>query len=156
MHKIKPGPQIIDAGTTILISGLDIPWHLDCRDRRTHKVYNGPSYAVINKIDICGCKILSETSFIEPHQTGCSEERVNTFAPSHPINAAAVTVFDDIAPLSLNTLFNNSNMNKRVITPIEIITSPDILDIADGDEPINLAQLRDMIDLKEDIYLTKK
>jgi hypothetical protein len=75
----------------------------------------------------------------------------------HPINAAAVTVFDDIAPLSLNTLFNNSNTNKRIIPPIEIITSPDtdILDIADGDEPINLARLRDMIDLKEDIYLTK-
>jgi hypothetical protein len=157
MHKIKPDPQIIDTGTAILLSGLDTLWHLDCRDRRTHEVYNGPSYAVIKNIDICGCKILSETSFVEPHQTGCSEDRVNTFAPLHPITAAAATVFDDIATLSLDTLFNNSNTFKRAIPDINIKTSPDndILDIADGDEHINHDRLREMIDLKEEIYLTK-
>jgi hypothetical protein len=52
MHNIKLDSQIIDAGVAILISGLDTPWHLDCKDRRTHKVYNGPSYAVIKKREI--------------------------------------------------------------------------------------------------------
>jgi hypothetical protein len=100
---------------------------------------------------------MSKNNFIEPHQIGCREDRVTTFSPLHPINAAAATIFKDIAPLALDTLFNISTRNDQYIPHIVINTSPDdeILDIADGNEAINLERLREMVNHNEEIYLTK-
>ena len=82
---------------------------------------------------------------------------MTTFSPLHPINAAAATIFKDIAPLALDTLFNTSTETDQYVPHIVNNTSPDeeVLDIADGNEAINLERLREMIDQNEEIYLTK-
>ena len=45
--------------------------------------------------------------------------------PLHPINAAAATIFRNIAPIALDTLFNVSTATKHDVPDIKIKTSPD-------------------------------
>ena len=104
IRRLKPEPQEIDASKAVFISGLDTTWTLDCPDKCTHTVYNGPSYTIVIKKDIWGCKLLSRDTFIEPQQIGCMEVKTMKFRPLHPLNAAAATIVATIPRLSKPTI----------------------------------------------------
>ena len=72
--ELHPEPEILDAGSHLLLSNLPLPWTIRCgyNDQIPNPLIGG-SYVILHKTDLCQCSISAGTWYIQENLVYCED-----------------------------------------------------------------------------------